>query len=73
MERSGWGAQPPKKDDMDPFKGPVDYLIVSHTATIGRCFTNDDCCAMVRHVQDLNIAPPPDGSGVIYICYESPT
>ena len=58
MPRSGWKAVKPKNDQMIRFQGPVDYLIVTHTAINGRCVTNDECCRKVKEVQRIGTNTP---------------
>ena len=57
MPRSGWGARTPDEGDVSGFIGPVDYLIITHTAIPGQCDTNE-CCQAVRNLQHINMDPP---------------
>ena len=55
MSRSGWHAKDTTKNNMLPFHGPVDYVIVSQTAMNGNCVDHEDCCHMMRMTQNGNM------------------
>lgn len=54
LRRVGWGAIEPREKRVQ-LKTPVKYVIISHTALLGRCTTTDDCCRDARKVQKFNM------------------
>ncbi|KAK2188719.1 hypothetical protein NP493_124g04037 [Ridgeia piscesae] len=54
MRRDGWGAVEPREERV-PLKTPVQYVIISHTALLGRCTTTEKCCRDARKVQKFNM------------------
>ena len=54
LPRRGWSAVEPREEPVR-LVTPVRYVIISHTALLGRCATTDDCCRDARKVQQFNI------------------
>ncbi|XP_072180851.1 peptidoglycan recognition protein 1-like [Diadema setosum] len=52
VPRRVWGARPPKsRQDMAT---PVPFVVLHHTY-MDECFNLDDCCKMMREIQDLHM------------------
>ena len=54
MPRGGWGAHKPH-GKLEPFKGPVDFLVVSQTNLNERCDATDACCRLVKKEQFMDM------------------
>ena len=66
ISRGGWGARKANAKKLEPFKGPVDFMVVTQTAIDGECMNPDACCRDVRAAQDMDIA---DGKSLCYQLY----
>ena len=55
IPRAAWGAHKPN-GKLEPFKGPVDYFVVTQTDFNERCPTTDACCRLVRNVQATDMS-----------------
>ena len=53
MSRKAWGAKPPS-GELYPFHGPVDFVVITHTATTQQADTMDEYCHQMQLIQELN-------------------
>lgn len=52
VERSGWGANPPKL--VEHMNTPVPYVIIHHSYTPRACQTSAECVAAMKSMQNYH-------------------